>query len=121
LNAAKFVVCVLAASLAPAALHVSGVGAGVGNAALESRRDRRAVAVAVGVRESDDGRYFFAGPGDGGITAGLFVPETPLERAARGLDLVGEILDLPLNVLAVFGDTLGSLGDDGSSTLLRRE
>jgi hypothetical protein len=74
----------------------------------------------VGVRESDDGRYCFAGSGDGGITAGLFVPET-LEGAARGLDLVGEILDLPLNVLAVFGDTLGSLGDDGSSTLLRRE
>jgi hypothetical protein len=114
--------CVLAASLAPApaAVLVSGVGAGVGSAALESRRDRRAVAVAVGVRESDDGLYFFAGTVDGDITTGLFVSET-LERDARGLDLVGEILDLPLNVLALFGDTLRSLGDDGSSTLLRRE
>ena len=36
------------------------LGTGVGNAALESRRDRRAVAVAVGVRESDGCRYFVA-------------------------------------------------------------
>src|SRR6266566_7354271 len=60
LNAAKFVVFEFAVSLAPSALLVSAVGAGVGNAALESRRDRRAVAVAVGVRKSDDCRYFVA-------------------------------------------------------------
>lgn len=61
LNAAKFVVFECAASLAPSAtLLVSAVGAGVGNAALESRRDRRAVAVAVGVRKSDGCRYFVA-------------------------------------------------------------
>jgi hypothetical protein len=60
LNAAKFVVFEAAASVAPSALLVSGVGAGVGNAALESRRDRRAVAVAVGVRESDGCRNFVA-------------------------------------------------------------
>lgn len=89
LNAAKFVVSVLAASPAPASaalpLLVSGVGAGggVGSAALESRRERRAVAVVVDVRESDGDPYFFAvtvdgdvgegGDGDGGTTAGLFV------------------------------------------------
>ena len=67
LKAAKFVVFVFEAaarpaSLAPSALLVSTAGAGVGNAALESRRDRRAVAVAVGVRtgESDGRRYFVA-------------------------------------------------------------
>ena len=60
LNAAKFVVFEFAASLAPPVLPVSAVGAGVGNAALESRRDRRAVAVTVGVRKSDDCRYFVA-------------------------------------------------------------
>lgn len=61
LNAAKFVVLEFAASLAPSALLASAVGAGVGNAALESRRDRRAVAVAVvGVRKSDGCRYFVA-------------------------------------------------------------
>ena len=60
LNAAKLVVFESAASLAPSALPVSAVGAGVGNAALESRRDRRAVAVAVGVRKSDGCRYFVA-------------------------------------------------------------
>lgn len=61
LNAAKFVVFECAAWLAPSAtLLVSAVGAGVGNAALESRRDRRAVAVAVGVRKSDGCRYFVA-------------------------------------------------------------
>ena len=61
MNAAKFVVFESAASLvAPSALLVSAVGAGVGNAALESRRDRRAVAFAVGVRESDGCRYFVA-------------------------------------------------------------
>jgi hypothetical protein len=60
LNAAKLVVFEFAASLAPSALPVSAVGAGVGNAALESRRDRRAVAVTVGVRKSDDCRYFVA-------------------------------------------------------------
>lgn len=54
LNAAKFVVFEsFAASLAPSVLLFSAIGAGVGNAALESRRDRRAVAVAVGVRKSD--------------------------------------------------------------------
>jgi hypothetical protein len=80
LNAAKFVVFALAALLAsasaPAALLVSGVGAGVGSAALERRRDRRAVAAAAGIRESD-GRYFVVDAvdvrGGGGITAGLFV------------------------------------------------
>jgi hypothetical protein len=123
LNATKFVVFVFAASLAPApALLVSGVGAGVGSAALESRRDRRAVVV--GVRESEDDRYFLADAvdvgGGRGITKGLFVSET-LERGARGIDLVGETLDLPVNVLALFGDTLGPLSEDGSSTLLRRE
>src|SRR5258707_12408306 len=60
LNAAKFVVFESIASLAPAALLVSGVGAGVGNAALESRRDRRAVAVAVDLRKSNGGRNFLA-------------------------------------------------------------
>ena len=60
LNAAKFVAFESAASPAPSALLVSAAGAGVGNAALESRRDRRAVAVAVGVRKSDDCRYFVA-------------------------------------------------------------
>jgi hypothetical protein len=62
LNAAKFVVFEFAASLAPSALLCSAVGAGVGNAALESRRDRRAVAVAVtvGVRKRDGCRYFVA-------------------------------------------------------------
>ena len=60
LNAAKFVAFEFPASLAPSALLVSAVSAGVGNAALESRRDRRAVAVAVGVRKSDDCRYFVA-------------------------------------------------------------
>ncbi len=58
LNAAKFVVFKSAAS--PAALLVSAVGAGVGSAALESRRDRRAVAVTVGVRKSDGGPYSVA-------------------------------------------------------------
>ena len=61
LNAAKFVVVFeVAASLAPSAPLVSAVGAGVGNAALESRRDRRAVAVAEGVRKRDVCRYFVA-------------------------------------------------------------
>lgn len=62
LNAAKFVAFESAASPAPSALLVSVVGAGIGNAALESRRDRRAVAVAVavGIRKSDDCRYFVA-------------------------------------------------------------
>ncbi len=62
MNAAKFVEFEFeaAASLAPSALLVSAVDAGVGNAALESKRDRRAVAVAVGVRKSDDCRYFVA-------------------------------------------------------------
>lgn len=61
MNAAKLVVFEAAVSLAPSALLVSTVvGAGVGNAALESRRDRRAVAVAVGVRRSDGCRYFVA-------------------------------------------------------------
>lgn len=116
----------LAASLAPgpAALLVStGVGAGVGSAALERRRDRRAVVVE-GARERDGARYFFAdavdvGRGDG-VTTGLIVSET-LERDARGISLVGETLDLPVNLLALFGDIPGSLGEEGSSTLLRRE
>jgi hypothetical protein len=60
LNAAKFVMFESATSPAPSALLVSAVGAGVGNAALESRRDRRAVAVAVGARKSDGCRYFVA-------------------------------------------------------------
>jgi len=60
LNAAKFVVFESATSLAPSVPLVSAVGAGVGNAALESRRDRRAVAVAVGELKSDGCRYFVA-------------------------------------------------------------
>jgi hypothetical protein len=88
LNAAKLVVFEFATSLAPSALPVSAVGAGVGNAALESRRDRRAVAVTVGVRKSDDCRYFVADiadvdvddGGDGDIMFGV----------ATVVELVGE-------------------------------
>lgn len=91
LNAAKFVVSVLGASLVLALaalllLPVPAVGAGgVGSAALESRRDRRAVAVVVDVRESEGERYFFTvtvevevvrggggGGRGGGTTTGLF-------------------------------------------------
>jgi hypothetical protein len=141
LNAAKFVVSVLAASPAPAPaalpLLVSGVGAGggVGSAALESRRERRAVAVVVDVRESDGDPYFFAvtvdgdvgegGDGDGGTTAGLFVlsEETvvgpvdvvrlwdKLERGTRGLDVVGGTLDLPVPVNLLLALLFGGILD----------
>ena len=64
MNATKLVVFEFGASLPPSALPVSADGAGVGNAALERRRDRRAVAVAVGERKSDDCRYFVADTAD---------------------------------------------------------
>ena len=123
------------------------VGARVGNAALESRRDRRAVAVAVGVRGSDGCRYFIADiidvdiddGGDCGIVFGVATPVVELvhvvclrdtlerEKEERGIDLieVEETWDLPraVNLLALFGEVLGPLGegDKGRSTLLRRE
>jgi hypothetical protein len=141
LNAAKLVVFEAAVSLAPSALLVSTVvGAGVGNAALESRRDRRAVAVAVGVRRSDGCRYFVADIVDvdvddarGGDMCGVATvvelvyvvcvwDTQERERGERWIDLVG---DLPraVNVLALFGEILGPLGEgeEGRSTLLRRE
>jgi hypothetical protein len=146
LNAAKFVVFEFAASLAPSALLCSAVGAGVGNAALESRRDRRAVAVAVtvGVRKRDGCRYFVADivdvdvdvDGGGDIVFGVatvvelvFVvclwDTLERERGERGIDLVGETWGLPraVNLLAWFGEILGPLGEgeEGRSTLLRRE
>jgi hypothetical protein len=151
LNAAKFVVFVFEAatrpvSLAPSALLVSTAGAGVGNAALESRRDRRAVADAVGVRtgESDGRRYFVADivdvdvddGGGGDIVFGVatvvelvFVvclwDTLERERGERGIDLVGGTWDLPraVNLLALFGKVLDPLGEgeEGRSTLLRRE
>jgi hypothetical protein len=145
LNAAKFVVFECAASLAPSAtLLVSAVGAGVGNAALESRRDRRAVAVAVGVRKSDGCRYFVADivdvddddDGGGDIVFGVATvvelvyvvclwDTLERERGERGIDLVGETWGLPraVNLLALFGEILGPLGEgeEGRSTLLRIE
>jgi len=116
LNAAKFVAF-------GSALLVSAVGAGVGNAALESRRDRRAVAVAVGVRTSDGCRYFVADivdvdvddGGGGDIVCGV----------ATVVELVGETWGLPraVNLLALFGEIPGPLGEgeEGWSMLLRRE
>jgi hypothetical protein len=96
LNAAKFVVFKSVVSLAPAALLVSGVGAGVGNAALESRRDRRAVAVAVDVRKSNGGWYFVADTADvdvddcggGDTTSGLCVVVFGEATAVELVDVV---------------------------------
>jgi len=123
LNAAKLVVFESAASLAPSALPVSAVGAGIGNAALESRRDRRAVAVAVGVRKSDGCRYFVADIADVDIEDGGG-GDTVL-GVATVVELVRETWGPPraVNLLVLFGEILGLLGEgeEGRSTLLRRE
>jgi hypothetical protein len=44
-----------------------------------------------------------------------------LESGERGVDLVGETLDLPMDLFELFGDMLGTLGEEGRSMLLRRE
>ena len=136
LNAAKLVV------LFPALLS-SGEKGEEGDAVLESRRDRRAAVD--GVLESGGGlRFVFGVSVDGGdrIPADfkLFVlgeaadvedrePEVGgrlgnvLDRGESGLGLVGEV-EAPgprVNLLALFREARDPLGEDGTSTLLRRE
>jgi hypothetical protein len=139
LNAAKLVFP--SDALVPGVEGVEGGGAAV----LESRRDRR---VAVdGARESGGGLRLTdsaAGVGvDGGDrivvgfgslalgeAASVWVelvdgdPSDTRERGESGVDLVGETgtLGPPVNLLPVLlGETRGPLGEDGMSTLLRRE
>jgi hypothetical protein len=119
-------------ALVPGVEGVEGGGAAV----LESRRDRR---VAVdGVRESGGGLRLAdsaVGVGvDGGdrivlgeaanVCVELVDISITLERGECGVDLVGETgtLGPPVNLLPVLlGETRGALGEDGMSTLLRRE
>jgi hypothetical protein len=126
-------------ALVPGVEGVEGGGAAV----LESRRDRR---VAVdGVRESGGGLRLADSAvgvgvdggdrivvGFGGLALGeaanvwveLVDISNTLERGESGVDLVGETgtLGPPMNLLPVLlGETRGPLGDDGMSTLLRRE
>jgi hypothetical protein len=139
LNAAKLVVF-------PAPFG-SGENGEEGDAMLESRRDRRAAVD--GVRESGGGLRFadrvcvvFGVSADGGdrIAVDLFglgeaarvgdgelevdgCLRNVLERGESGLGLVGEVeAPRPLvNFLLLFGEARGPLGEDGMSTLLRRE
>ena len=122
-----------------------------GAAVLESRRDRRVAVDGVresggGLRFVDSVVEVRVGVDGGDRTAvgfGRFllgeavnVEEVvdgclsdTLERGESGLDLVGEgvieteTLGLPINLLLLlpFGETRGPLGEDGMSTLLRRE
>lgn len=139
LNAAKLVVF-------PALLG-SGENGEEGDAVLESRRDRRAAVD--GVRESGGGLRFadkvcvvFGVSADDGdrIAVDLFVlgeaadvgnselevdgclGNVP-ERGESGLGLIGEV-EAPgplVNLLLLFGEARDPLGEDGMSTLLRRE
>jgi len=137
LNAAKLVVF--------PALAGSGEKGEEGDAVLESRRDRRAV-VMDGVRESGGGLRFaargcvaFGVSADGGdrTAVDLFVLGEAvdggnrergwfgnvLERGESGLGLIG-VVEAPgplANLLLLFGEARGPLGEDGTSTLLRRE
>ena len=140
LNATKLVVF-------PALLG-SGENGEEGDAVLESRFDRRAVVD--GARESGGGLRFadkvcvvFEVSVDGGgdrIAVDLFALGKAadvgdrelevdgclgnvLERGESGLGLVGEV-EAPgplVNLLLLFGETRAPLGEDGTSTLLRRE
>jgi hypothetical protein len=143
LNAAKLV---LAASALPALAVVSRDGDG-GGAVLERRRDRRVavgvrasgggrglvdieidvVRVGVGVDGGDIAAglvcLFASVPGWAGVlvvVVELVVDaciRNSLESGERGVDLVGETLDLPMDLF----ELLGTLGEEGRSMLLRRE